>query len=725
MLIKDGIAGAEGKILVMKKLVLFLARISQQRHLAAIRRGLSYNMPLIIIGSFAIVLNHLPFPWYQSFMLSTLGPAWNTLGQSIWNGTFAIISILLTLSVSNSLAERHPLVKSGAIHFYFTSIVSLSCLMVITEPFTGMGISGIPVRWTGTHGLFIAILVALCATDLFLYLCSIQKGTIRLFCDEADSAISQSMTCMLPAAGTIIIFALMKWGTASMGIMDIHQQIYLGIEHLFSCKTNDLGAAILFIGLVHGFWFVGMHGNNMMEPIAQNLYVSAAQSNATLAAAGLQPTEIFTKPFFDCFILLGGAGATLCLILAMLIAAKRNNTRSLAELSLFTAVCNVNELLLFGLPIIMNPLYLIPFLLTPLVLTLTSYAATAAGFVPVTIAEVEWTTPPLLGGYLTTGSWSGTALQVFNIFIGAIIYIPFVKLAEAQKTQETKAALVDLLGQIEDEKAIISKKLIARHDSVGNLARILAQDLKKALVEDKLVLEYQPQVNDKGRVFGVEALLRWPHAVYGRIPPPVIIAIAEEAGLIREVGKWVLAHACLQLETWKQTGINNLRMSVNASVMQVRNGSLATDVAMAIQFHGLSPGELEVEITENFALCCNRTTAEVFEQLHALGARIAIDDFGDGYSSIQYLKTFSIDTLKIDRSLSIGVDEHKGTQEVIASIAALCASLQIEIIVEYVESERQRNILQQLGCSQFQGYLYSAALPASAAADYIRQWNLR
>ncbi|MDR3563690.1 MAG: EAL domain-containing protein [Negativicutes bacterium] len=710
--------------MAIKAIAQFLGTVAQQRHMVAVRRGLSFNMPLIIIGSFAIVLNNLPLGWYQQAMLELFGPAWQVLGQAIWNGSFAVISILLVLSVSYFLAESHQLTQNGAIHPNMASLVSFSCLIAIMQPFDHTGISGLPVQWTGTHGLFVAILVALSATELFLRLSSNKKVNIVIFSDEADPTISQAMACIVPAAATIACFALLKLAAASLGIPDIHRHMYAWFENLFRYTQNGLGTALAFVGLIHSFWFFGLHGNNILEPVTQNLYVSAAETNMAVLAGGGQPVEIFTKPFFDSFVLIGGSGATLCLILALLLVSRRSNTLRLAKLSLLTAICNVNELLIFGLPIVMNPIYLVPFLLVPLVLTLVSYAATATGLIAVTITTISWTTPPLISGYMATGSWSGVVLQLVNICIGTMIYWPFVKLAEEQKSLETKHALADFFEQIGSEKEKAPATFINRKDSVGNLARILAHDLKKALEKNQLVLEYQPQVNSENRVFGLEALLRWPHEIYGRIPPPVIIAIAEEVGLIHEVGKWVIAHACRQLGVWNQAGIDNIRMSVNVSVMQVQSGSLVADIAAAIAANRLAPGDLEIEITESIALTLGAQTIATLEQVQELGARIAIDDFGKGYSSLQYIKTFSIDTLKIDRVLSIDVVADKGSQEIVASITALCSSLDIETVVECVETAAQCDKLRQLGCTQYQGYLYSPALPAPAATEYIRHHNL-
>jgi PTS system cellobiose-specific IIC component len=696
---------------------------ASQRHLAAVRRGLLVNMPAAVIGSFAIMINNLPVPLYQQAMLHLFGAQWTVFGQAIANATLNVMSILLTVSVSYFLAENDKLVVDGLVNRLMVPLVALAGLMALIQPFDAQGVTGMPFAWTGVGGIFLAIITAVVATELFLRLCAFRRINIRFFSDAADPVISQAMACLLPATVTIVAFAAVKAGAAAAGIGDIRQFADASLTGLFVYLENPLIETPVFLILVQIFWFFGLHGNHILSEVLSHIQLTDVQAAAALAGAGAPSPEILTKTFLDCFMLLGGSGATAGLLVALLIASRRGNTAKLAKLSLVPGVFNINELIIFGLPIVLNPLYLIPFLLAPVALALVSYTAIVAGLVAPVKQAVNWTTPPLVGGYLATGALSGAFLQLFNIGLAAAIYLPFVKLSERQKTIEIKRALAGFLRELTAAPSAVRSSFLTRGDSIGNLARVLAHDLRQALADRELFLEYQPQVARDNRVTGVEALLRWEHKTYGRIPPPLIIVVAEEAGLIHELGRWVLDTACRQLRDWKDAGLEGFHISVNISVLQLQSDLLSADILTTLNSHGLLPADLCLEITENITLANDRRTDALLAKIRDSGVAIAIDDFGMGHTSLHYIKNFPVDTLKIDGLLSRDVLTDRSCQEIIASILSLCNSLGIKTIVEYVETEQQRDKLSQMGCDHYQGFLYSPPLPPDEAAAYILSCN--
>lgn len=394
----------------------------------------------------------------------------------------------------------------------------------------------------------------------------------------------------------------------------------------------------------------------------------------------------------------------------------------LIKLSIVPALFNINELLIFGLPIVLNPIFLIPFVLVPVVLACVSYFAINMGLVSIVVG-VHWTTPPLLSGYIATNSWNGVALQFIEILIGTIIYLPFVIINEKQKVGEIKKAFNAALEEVKNDTPQLQKQLLTRQDEVGTLTRMLAHDLKIALANGDLFLEYQPQVNQHNQVVGVEALLRWSHKLYGKIPPMLTVAIAEESGLIHDVGKWVIRTACHQLSIWNSRGVEGIRMSINASAVQLQCEFFADDILATIKMNDLQYQDIEIEITENSALQNDIRSDENLAKMRKSGIRIAIDDFGMGHTSLRYIKQFPVDTLKIDGMLSKDVLKDRNSQEIIASITSLCSSLGIEVIVEYVETQEQRDLLRKLGCMQYQGYYYSPPLAPLELVDYVLSQN--
>lgn len=413
----------------MKKFISFMeehfvpvaGRIGAQRHLVAIRDGFVTLMPLIIAGSLATLINALPIPAYQNFMTNMFGESWKNFGGNIWSGSFAIMSFLVVFTIAYNLAKSY---ESDGLT---AGVVAFAALLSITKP-TADG-SGIPYSAAGGVGLFLAIIVALISTEIFVRLRRTKSLIIKMP-DNVPPAVSKSFASLLPVMITIAIFSVIKILFAVIGVDDIHKLIYDALQAPLEAVANTLWSAILIALLNHLFWFFGLHGSNILEPVMQAVYLPALEKNMAAAVAGTAIPNIVTKPFFDAFVYMGGSGTTICLIIAIYIASKRKHHRNMANLSLGPGLFNINESMIYGMPIVLNPAFIIPFILTPVLLTIISYIAIATGLVPHTIAMVPWTTPPLVSGWIATGSIRGSILQIVNLVIGVIIYIPFIVLAE-------------------------------------------------------------------------------------------------------------------------------------------------------------------------------------------------------------------------------------------------------------------------------------------------------
>ncbi|MCE5287323.1 MAG: EAL domain-containing protein [Pelosinus sp.] len=695
-------------------------KIVQQRHFAAIRRGLLLIIPFIVIGSFANLFMNLPLPAYQYGMSHLFGVHWKVIGSSINNATFGIMSMLLGLSISYFLAKSSRFGKNGSIHPQMAAFVSLACLIAIMQPLSSQGAQGLPFIRLGVFGLLPAMVTAIAASELFLWLSSVKRIHIGIFSDEADPVIAQAVAGILPAGVTLLLFSLLKFLAINQNVLDIYQLGYDYIKAPFLELPNTLGTAVLYHAAAQMLWFFGIHGQIALEVIQKGIYAAAGSSNLLLYFAGQQPTQILTSTFMDTYTAIGGNGSTICLIIATLLVARSGNTAWLAKLSILPGIFNINEIILFGLPIVLHPIYLIPFLLTPIIQTILSYIALAVGLVPLTNNVFHWTTPIFVNGYLAAHSWAGVILQLGDIVVGVMIYLPFVWLANQQKVDNMNKALVTL-SQLAVSNSI-TKDILTQGDRVGNLFRVLAHDLKEAINKQELIIEYQPQVNQEKRVTGVEALLRWPHKVYGRISPPLIIAVAETTGLIYDLEKWIINTACRQQRIWQASNVDVI-MAVNVSATQFYHSSILEDITKAIAAHGIDPRKFEIEITEGIAMNTDSKTKQLLDSLHEMGVRIAIDDFGTGYSSLNYIKNFPIDTLKIDKCLSEDITKDISSREIVSSIITLCASLHIKTIVEYIETEAQCCVLEQFGKVHYQGYLFSPSLTPAKAFLYIRKMN--
>ncbi|OYY92271.1 MAG: hypothetical protein B7Y41_16545 [Hydrogenophilales bacterium 28-61-23] len=245
--------------------------------------------------------------------------------------------------------------------------------------------------------------------------------------------------------------------------------------------------------------------------------------------------------------------------------------------------------------------------------------------------------------------------------------------------------------------------------------------LKRAVAADELELHYQPQVDLlSGEIRGVEALLRWTHAELGSVSPARFIPVAEACGLIVPIGAWVLATACRQIRAWQDAG-TPMRVAVNLSAHQFRQHDVTQLVRDALAQSGASPALLELELTESAVMEEPEPAARVLAELEKLGVTIAIDDFGTGYSSLAYLKVFSLHKLKIDRSFVIDLVRDPDDAAIVRGLVGLAHSLGLTVIAEGVESEDQRAMLLRLGCDEFQGWLFSKALPADACGQLLAE----
>lgn len=249
----------------------------------------------------------------------------------------------------------------------------------------------------------------------------------------------------------------------------------------------------------------------------------------------------------------------------------------------------------------------------------------------------------------------------------------------------------------------------------------LVSDLKHALERHELELHYQPQVTlADGKLFGVEALLRWRHTKSGLIMPDRFIPLAEETGLIIPIGAWVLQEACAQAKRWLDDGLPLQRISVNVAGPQLQRGDILKTVEQTLAATGLPPGMLEIEVTESFIMGKTESIISVLKNLRRLGVTIAVDDFGTGYSSLSRLKRLPIDRLKIDRSFVQDLPADEDDTAITRAIIALGRSLGLRIIAEGVETAPQAELLLREGCHEAQGYFYSRPVTAAAVPDLLR-----
>ncbi|AOM84417.1 PTS cellobiose transporter subunit IIC [Salisediminibacterium beveridgei] len=416
------------------------SKIGAQRHLVAVRDGFVAIMPLIILGSFAVLINNLPVEVFQNFMESLFGEGWTAVGGNIWDGSFAILSLLVVAGISYNLAKSYNVDGMSAM------LISLASYIILTPTTEDWGLA---YAWTGAQGLFVGVITALLTTELFrvLYL---SKFTIKMP-DGVPDGVIKSFRALIPATIILILVSLVQIFINSATDGSLHELIFNLIQEPLQALGNTLPAAIIIAFLNHLLWFFGLHGTNILGPVIESIYLPLLEVNIQQFASGVSAYDvpyIITKPFLDAYVFMGGSGTTLALIFAIFLVAKTKHYRAIGKIAAPAGGFNINEPVLFGLPVVLNPVMLIPFIFIPVLLTITSYFALATGLVPKTVAMVPWTTPPVVSGYLVTGgSITGIILQLFNLILATLLYIPFIRASESAEEKKQQIIQEEMKGE--------------------------------------------------------------------------------------------------------------------------------------------------------------------------------------------------------------------------------------------------------------------------------------
>lgn len=670
----------------------------------AVRQGMVMMIPILVSSAVALMLGSLPFTGYQEGL--------NTL----WNGRIAAflglvrsasegsLAIGLALTTSFSYAMQRNRSRGEAVTVMLTAVVSLI-------GFSGNPQGNISVEALGSHNTFAALFISLGCSVLFFKMKDTRFFRIRWRKAGADVCYAEAVSGVIPALLVVAFFVLLRQVSVAVFHVDSLQEILeTVVRNLLALTENNLAAAIVILLLVHGMWLVGMHGSYVLGAVIyENFGVISGE-------------VVYSKTFQDVFVCMGGTGSVLCLVIAILLFSKNGNIKNIAKLSFPTVIFNISEIVAFGLPVILNPIFVIPYLLVPVVMCVISYAAVAVGIVPHVVAEVEWTTPVFLSGYLATGSIAGSILQAVCLVAGVLIYLPFLRLFEEQKEGQMVKNVKELTAELHrQEEANAIMPLTKRKDTLGATAKVLAEDLKDAVRDKELFFLYQPQTDTEGNCIGAEALIRWIHPIAGFIYPPLIIELAREENLLHDIESHMFEQAAHTISEIEKEIHTEFKISVNITNESLLWEDLECCIAEKVNKYHIEPGRLWLEITEQDALILSREVLDKMRRLKEQGHKFLIDDFGMGHTSLLYLQTNYFSVVKLDGSLTKDVMRNERDREIIAAITELGKSLHFETIAEYVETKEQKDMLLALGCNAFQGYYYSKPIPMTELIYWMKQ----
>jgi PTS system, lactose/cellobiose family IIC component len=412
-----------------EKMLPIAAKLGNNKVLIAIRDGITLSMPLIIIGSLFLVIASFPIEAWTNW-LTEMG-----IDTYLWKGvdsSFGLMGLVASFGVAYSFARQHKLDGVSA------GIIALSSFIVVTPFVTGEAGAGIPVGYMGSKGLFVAMVLGIISSLIFKWF--IQHDIQIKLPEAVPPAVSRSFSALIPGAVIITLWLVIFAIIDRVGLVNIHDLLGKILGGPLGLLGNNIFGTLFAILLNSLFWFVGIHGGNVVNSILNPIWLMNSDANRLIFQADKMADlpNIITMQFIDNYVFMGGGGATIGLVIVIAIIARKKKaskiSKTMAPLTLTPGLFNINEPTMFGLPIVMNISLLIPFILAPMANAIISYAAMATGLVAKTTGiAVSWTMPPIISGFFTTGGHiSGSILQLVCIVVDVLIYWFFYKAVEKQ-----------------------------------------------------------------------------------------------------------------------------------------------------------------------------------------------------------------------------------------------------------------------------------------------------
>ena len=399
--------------------------LGDNRYLMVLRDSFMLAFPLTMFGSIIVVINNLPF-----FNDDTKGMLSNLLGNG-QNATMSIMTVFVTFGIGYYLSQSYDVegIFGGAVAF--SSFLILTPFFMSTE--SGETVSGVlSLDRLGAKGMFLGMIAAFVAAEIY---CRVTKRGWQIrMPDGVPPAVTKSFAAMIPAILTLTVFLVINAVMVGAFNANLHDVIYDVIQKPLTGLGSSLPATLVSIFFIQFLWFFGLHGqiivNSVMDPIWNTLMLD----NLEAYKAGESLPHIVTKPFMETFTVgLGGSGMTLAVVIILAFLMKKKQYTDIGRLALGPGIFNVNEPVIFGLPIVLNATILIPWVLAPIVVTTLNYLVMAAGIVPApTGVSVPWTVPIIASGVLATNSWLGGLLQVIDFLIVGMLWLPFLRALDKQ-----------------------------------------------------------------------------------------------------------------------------------------------------------------------------------------------------------------------------------------------------------------------------------------------------
>lgn len=406
------------------KLVPVARKLDQNRYLTAIRDGFFAVMPLLVVGSIFLLIPYIPIEAYQNFMARKLGENWVNYILIPFSATMNLMTIFVIIGMAKSLGRSFDIDDVTSI---VTALVAFFILTPVGELVNDGG-AGLPVSNFTATGLFVGILTTIFAIKIFSLIES--RGWTIKMPGNVPSNVATSFNALVPELFVILIFTVIRIVFSFTSFNTVQSFVYTILQKPLTHIGGNLAFLIVVVIIQQILWLFGIHGSNVTDGITKPIMFAQTAENAEAFAAGIALPNILNYQFYCNYVCIGGAGATLALVLIILFFAKSQRFKSLGKLSVGAGIFNVNEPVIFGLPIVLNPVMAIPFIIVPLVNILLTYFVMSVGIVPLANGiNIQWTTPPIISGLIISG-WRGALHQVVLMGIDGLIYYPFFKVVD-------------------------------------------------------------------------------------------------------------------------------------------------------------------------------------------------------------------------------------------------------------------------------------------------------
>lgn len=425
-----------------QKLMNWSQRLAQEVHLRAIRDSFLFTIPFLVLSGFMTFIAYVAFAegtWLANNLPADFVNAIVSISSYAINGGNNIYSMVICFLVAYNLSK-----SKGYKTPIMAATVALGALFIFIP-------TTITTEQIGLHGMFVALLTGLLITELFLRLSKIKRLQIHIS-GNVPPAIIESFNSMIVIIIVHLLCAVISWASVAISGMELHAMINAVIQAPMVGVSTNLGAFLLYFGFGQDLcYFLGIHPAGVINPIFEPALLVAIEENTAAWQAGLDIPHIISLPFRDVYGTLGGISNTLGLTIAILFFVKRKDMRDVAKMAVATEVFNINEPILFGLPIVYNPIMFIPFCFTTTIIYVLAYVATAVGLISPLVVYTSWSTPVFLSGYVASGGdWRNVIFQVLCVAISILTYLPFAKLMERQQVSSDEAEEEDITFSAED-----------------------------------------------------------------------------------------------------------------------------------------------------------------------------------------------------------------------------------------------------------------------------------